>query len=119
MSKLSGIFKSLLGINEPEESKIVEPKIEPKVEVVLENEKSVMEEPLAPRPELKSPTVEAIEVTIKNKAGVIYAICGNCETMWNLKDQISRSKRPDALSHLACPSCDKPIKLPDQISLKK
>lgn len=119
MSKLSGIFKSLLGINEPAKSEIVETKVEPKVEVVLENEKAVMAEPLAPQPEPKSPAIEAIEVTIKNKAGVIYAICGNCETMWNLKDQISRSKRPDALSHLACPSCDKPIKLPEQISLKK
>lgn len=127
MGKLSGLLKTFLRIKDDPNGESIEIKTEEPVKEDVVIEPAMPERPVetqvhspAPEPEPASePAPPAVEVTLKNKAGVIYAICGSCGSMWNLRDQMSRSKRPEALSHLSCPSCDKPVKIPAQFLAKK
>lgn len=59
-------------------------------------------------------------VSVKVKAGVVYGTCPHCESVWNLKDRIRRHSvaRPGNTVSLSCPSCDRPLALPEQLNLK-
>ncbi len=59
----------------------------------------------------------ALELHLKVKAGVVYAICPHCSSTWNLKERVMRGSRSalERVENLTCPSCDNSVSLPEKL----